>query len=386
MFRMKDYLVDSTRMNDIFKKIIVAIEESKTEIFDIAENIRKEMEELKNQLKAIKEHVHELIKEVDKLEVLEKKSRMQLLHVSRDFNKYNEEDIRQAYESANNLQIQLILKRQEEQNFIKKRTEVEIRLKNTERTLEKAEGLTSRIGVVQEFLGGNLEDINNTLEDIKQRHIIGKKIIRAQEEERKRVARDIHDGPAQSLANVVIKAEVCEKLINVDIEKSRRELQELKKCVRESIKDIRKIIYNLRPTSIDDIGLVPTVQRYIKDFQMETGIEVDFIILSQIDLEDPIKSLSIFRIIQEALNNVKKHAEAKSVKIRVEMTGTDLSLIIADNGIGFDMDILNIQTTEDSGFGLLNIKERAELLKGRLIIESQVNQGTKIVVNIPRVD
>ncbi|MCC5912139.1 MAG: sensor histidine kinase [Clostridiaceae bacterium] len=383
---MKDYLVDSTRMNDIFKKIIVAIEESKTEIFDIAENIRKEMEELKNQLKAIKEHVHELIKEVDKLEVLEKKSRMQLLHVSRDFNKYNEEDIRQAYESANNLQIQLILKRQEEQNFIKKRTEVEIRLKNTERTLEKAEGLTSRIGVVQEFLGGNLEDINNTLEDIKQRHIIGKKIIRAQEEERKRVARDIHDGPAQSLANVVIKAEVCEKLINVDIEKSRRELQELKKCVRESIKDIRKIIYNLRPTSIDDIGLVPTVQRYIKDFQMETGIEVDFIILSQIDLEDPIKSLSIFRIIQEALNNVKKHAEAKSVKIRVEMTGTDLSLIIADNGIGFDMDILNIQTTEDSGFGLLNIKERAELLKGRLIIESQVNQGTKIVVNIPRVD
>ncbi|SET80696.1 two-component system, NarL family, sensor histidine kinase DegS [Natronincola peptidivorans] len=383
---MNNDLLNAGKMNEIFSKVLNAIEESKSEVLDITENIRKECNELKIQLEAIKENVLILIKEVDVLEKLEKNSRRELLKVSRDFEKYKEKDIKEAYEKANALQIQLILKRQQEKELIKKRTETEVRLKNTEKTLEKADTLSSRIGIVQEFLGGNLQDLNNTLEDIKHRHFLGRKIIHAQEEERKRVARDIHDGPAQSLANLVIKAEICEKLLEVDLQKSKKELKELKKCTRESIKDIRKIIYNLRPMSIDDLGFITALQRYVEKFQNETNIVVDFVILSEIPLEDSIKSLSIFRIVQEALNNIRKHANAFSVAIRIEMNKKSIGISIKDDGVGFNLEEIKLQEKEDGGFGLLNIKERVELLNGNLKIESEIKKGTTILVNIPRED
>ncbi|ARE87075.1 sensor histidine kinase [Clostridium formicaceticum] len=380
---MNSHVLGITKMNEIFTKILVSIEESKSEIFDIAENIMRECSQLEGQLEEIKENIRHLIKEVDELEGLEKQSRRELLKVSKDLKNYREEDIRQAYERANKLQIQLIVKRQQENEFIKKRIEVEVRLKNAKKTLEKAEGLTSKMGVVQEFLEGNLQDISNALQDIKQKHIMGRKIIHTQEEERRRVARDIHDGPAQSLANLVIKAEVCEKLLEVDMQRSKAELQDLKKCIRESIKDIRKIIYNLRPMSIDDVGFIPTIQRYIENFQNETDIIVDFIRLSEFTLEDSIKSLCLFRIVQEALNNVRKHAKATRVKIHVEMNQKDIALNITDNGIGFDMEEIKLREKEVSGFGLLSIQERVELLNGDVDIKSVSNKGTKISVTIP---
>lgn len=233
-------------------------------------------------------------------------------------------------------------------------------------------------------LGGNLQDINNTLEDIKQKHLLSRKIISAQEEERLRVARDIHDGPAQSLANLIIKAEVCEKLMDIDIEKSKSQLQELKRCTRESIKDIRKIIYNLRPMSIDELGLVPALQRYIENFQRDTDITVDFVILSQVNLEDSIKSLSIFRIVQEVLNNIRKHACASFVRIRIDMNRSNISISIVDNGVGFDVEGVKVHDKETGGFGLINIKERVELLNGSLEIKSELNKGTSVIINIPK--
>lgn len=373
-------------MNEVFAKVLTAIEESKTEIFDIAENVRKEYKKLQIQIEMIKENVNQLIKEVDAIEVLEKNSRRELLKVSRDFAIYEEEDIRKAYEKANMFQIQLSLKRQHEKELIQKRTEIEIRLKNTEKTLKKAENLTSKISIVQEFLGDTLQDIHNTMEDIKQRHIVGRKIIQAQEEERKRIARDIHDGPAQSLANLVIKAEVCEKLLDIDKERTKGELRELKRCIRESIKDIRKIIYNLRPTAIDDLGLIPSLQRYIENFENDTDIPVDFTILSQVDLKDSIKSLSIFRIIQEALNNIGKHANATTAKINIEMNRKNIFIDIIDDGIGFDLQKVNSQYREDGGLGLLNIEERVKLLNGDIVIKSKINKGTLIKVDIPMED
>ncbi|AKL94909.1 sensor protein DegS [Clostridium aceticum] len=380
---MNNHILGITKMNEIFTKILMSIEESKSEIFDVAENIRRECSEFEKQLVDIQENIRQLIKEVDELQGLEKQSRRELLKVSKNFKEHREEDIRQAYEKANTLQIQLIIKRQQESEFIKKRTEIEIRLKNTKKTLEKAEGLTSKIGVVQDFLQGNLQDINNTLEDIKQKHVLGRKIIHTQEEERRRVARDIHDGPAQSLANLVIKAEVCEKLLEVDVERSKEELQDLKKCIRESIKDIRKIIYNLQPMSIDDVGFIPTIQRYIEKYQSETNIVVEFIILSDFSLDDSTKSLCLFRIVQEALNNVRKHAKATNIKIYIEMKQEEIFLNILDNGIGFDTEQIKLRQEEESGFGLLSIQERVGLLSGNVDIKSELNKGTKISITIP---
>lgn len=373
----------STEINKILKKTMKAIEEGRQEIFEISEVTRNECDEVKRGLGELQNKVKSLIKEIEVLENQEHVSRRVLLTVSKEFSIYTEEDIRVAYENANNLQIKLALKRNEEKNLIKKRTDLELRLKNVQDILRKAENLMSKIGVVFDFLSDDLEDISGTLENINQRNILGKKIIQVQEEERQRIAMDIHDGPAQSLTNAVIKTEVCERLMDIDTSGVKAEIQELKVILRDSIKDIRRIIYNLHPMALDDIGLIPTIKRYINNFQNDTDIEVDFIIISQIDIDDKIKKVALFRIVQEALNNIQKHSGATMVKIKMEFTMKNLFLVIEDNGIGFDTEKLKANDRSECGFGLFNMKERVELLNGKLEIRSKNNYGTKIIVNIP---
>lgn len=373
----------SIQINKILKKTMKAIDEGKQEIFEISEITRNECSEVKKELEKLQDKIKALIKEIEILENQERTSRKVLLTVSREFAIYTEEDIKIAYENANRFQIKLALKRHEEKNLIKKRTDLELRLKNLQGIFKKAENIMSKIGVVFDFLSKDLEDISDTLEDINQRSILGKRIIQVQEEERRRIAMDIHDGPAQSLTNAIIKTEVCERLIDIDTDSVKPGIQELKVILRNSIKDIRRIIYNLRPMALDDVGLIPTIKRYINNFQNDTDIKVDFIIISQIDIDDKIKKVALFRIVQEALNNIRKHSSATTVKIKMELTIKNLFLIIEDDGIGFDTEKLKTSDKSDGGFGLFNMRERVKLFNGKLEIKSKLNEGTKIIVNIP---
>ena len=360
-----------------------AISEGKKEIFEISEATRKDYNTLKNELAEFQNKVQLIIKEVEVLEQQETASRKILLTVSKNFSKHSEEDIRRAYENANQLQIKLVLKRQEETDLIKRRMDLEMRLKNSLDVVKRAENLMSKVSVAFDFLSGDLENISDTLQDMNYRSSLGSKIIQAQEEERQRIARDIHDGPAQSLTNAIIKTEVCEKLMDVDISKAKTEIQELKRILRMSIKDIRQIIYNLHPMALNEIGFIPTVQRYIEDFQNESNIEVDFIILSKAEIHDNNKTVTLFRITQEALNNIRKHSKADLVKMKVEMTRKNIHLLIEDNGIGFDVESVKGCNRNERGFGLLNMQERIEILNGGFEIRSKENCGTKIIVNIP---
>ncbi|RKD33151.1 sensor histidine kinase [Thermohalobacter berrensis] len=372
------------KIDQILKETIESINKGKEEIFEIAENARKECDMIRNELEDVKEKTKDIIKEVDKLELEERKSRKRLLIVSRDFKKYSEEDIKKAYEEANNLQIQLIFKRHQEKEMAKKRRELEIRLKNAKDVVERAERLVTQVGVAMDYLSGNLEDILVTIEDMQKKQLLGIKILQAQEEERQRVARDIHDGPAQSMANVVLKAEICEKLLALDEEKAKIELKNLKDIVRNSLRDVRKIIYDLRPMSLDDLGLIPTIERYAYNFTKETGINVDVILYGKYEKQESIVEIGIFRIIQEALNNIKKHSKANSAIIKIEKSNDEIIIIVKDNGIGFNVD-KELEQHNNSGekFGILGMKERAELMNGELKINSFLGKGTKIIIKIP---
>jgi two-component system sensor histidine kinase DegS len=381
---MENNPMDSKRINEILERTIHVVNEGRSEIFEIAESSRQECELIKRELTDIQQRVKEIVKEVDKIETEERRSRSRLLIVSRDFNKYSEEDIKEAYENANNLRIQLMLKRQEEKNLIQKRQELEMRYKNAVELVKRAEKLITQVGVAMEILTGNLEDIVETIEDMNKRQMLGIKIIQAQEEERQRVARDIHDGPAQSMANVVLKAELCERLLTLDVERAKNELRNLKEIVRESIRDVRKIIYDLRPMSLDDLGLIPTVERYAQKFKEDTGIDVEVMTYGYQRSIQSVIQIAMFRIIQEALNNIRKHSKAKNVKIKIEFSMTNLNVVIEDDGIGFNVsNNLKEDSKTNSGFGIIGMKERAELLEGKLGIKSEMGQGTKIIVTIP---
>lgn len=219
----------------------------------------------------------ETIERVDRLELDYRRSRIRLTEVSRDFVRYKEEDIKIAYEKATQIQLELMVFREKENYLKARRDELQLRAKNVELSIERAETISSQVNVVLEYLSGDLTQITRILESAKNRQLIGLKIILAQEEERKRIAREIHDGPAQSLANLVIRTEIAERmLVKQEFRLVQDELIDLKGQVRSGLEEIRKIIFNLRPMALDDLGLVPTLRKYVQDFEEKTKIRTNF--------------------------------------------------------------------------------------------------------------
>ncbi|NTV91666.1 MAG: sensor histidine kinase, partial [Clostridiales bacterium] len=291
--------IDISKLDKIIKKTIEAITSGKNEIYDIADSARRECRKLEEELKQLKDQARELIEGVEFLEEELKESKRRLMLVNKNATKFSEDELREAYEKADNLRVQLAVKREQEQFCIRHRNELEIRIKDSLKTIQRADNLITQVGAAMGYLTGDLMEITAQLEDIQQRQAMGLRIIKAQEDERQRVARDIHDGPAQSMSNVVLKAEICERLLDVDMMKAREELRNLKKIVRESLQDVRKIIYNLRPMSLDDLGLIPTLQRFVTTFRDETGIVASLRTKGVYDDIRPVLSLTVFRIIQE---------------------------------------------------------------------------------------
>lgn len=376
---MKNNTPNIQRINDILQKTIGFLEDCKEEIVAIVEQARNEVKRTEQELNAIKEQVQNVAAQVDRLEIEEKKSRAYLSNVNKNFHIYSEEDFKEAYDRANKIRIQLLLKRGEEKLLIKKRREQELRLKAAINAYNRANKVWKSISVASEYLKGNLDEILSTVDHLNKKQALVIKMIEVQEEEKQKIAMDIHDGPAQSMAHLLIKAELCERLMDIDKERFRQEMANFKSLARETLKELRKTIFDLRPMSLDDLGLIATLERYIDNFIEYTGIHVDFKVVGQ---EYPLNKsieISVFRMIQEALSNIRKHSKATEANVTIEFSPTRLNVSISDNGIGFNVDAL----TQDgdmsiSGYGLANMRERAELLGGNLTIRSAPYKGTRI--------
>lgn len=374
------------QMDQIVQKTIDAIEKGKREIFEIAEDSSRECRDLESRLAELNEIIAKTIEEVDELERLEKASRYKLMLISKDFKNYNEEDIREAYEATKDLQVQVILYRKQEEQLRAQRLDIEKQLRRMYQTLERAEYITSHVASAMNYLKIALTNIDDTILEVQKKDELGVRIIMAQEEERQRVARDIHDGPAQSLTNLSLKTEIIEKLLGIDLDQARNEIRDLRKLVRSSLQEIRRIIFDLRPMSLDDLGLIATLKDYTNRLMDETDIDIIMDTYPEHIHIDSLTEVAIFRIIQEALNNVIRHAKATQVFINLKIVEDTLIGSVIDNGIGFDMENQRLKQLEDNklgGFGIYGMRQRAELLKGRLIIKSQPDKGTTLRLEIP---
>ena len=213
----------------------------------------------------------------------------------------------------------------------------------------------------------------------------GVSILEAQEMERKRIARDLHDSTVQSLTNIVHKTEYCGKMIDKDPLQVKFELMDMMDRLHESIDDMRRIIYDLRPMSIDDLGFIPTIQRFIQQNKKEhENIEFKVRVTSESDEVDlpPVVTLTLFRIIQESCNNIFKYAEANNVTISIHYGEEEIVLEIVDDGVGFDKGDIG-KDKKSSGFGLSIMQERAQLLCGEFSIQSEIGKGTSVLVSVP---
>jgi len=372
------------RVNKILEDTINSIDNSKEEIMEIVEHARIECIKIEEELNEIKLKVEKVIEEVDLLDIEEKKSRAYLAKVSKNYNIYCEKDIKDAYDRANELRVQLLLKREKEKILRERRTEKELRLKSAIEVYEKSEKVGKFVRIASEYLKGNLDEILFTIDVLNKRQLLGIKVIEAQEEERRRIARDMHDGPAQSMANIVVKAELCEKLMDIDEKRSREELKDLKTIAKNTLDDIRKTIYNLRPMSLDDLGLIPTLERYIYNFNEEFWTNTELNIIGEIYELKPAIEVAVFRIIQESLNNIAKHSNANNAIVSIEFLPKKLNISITDDGVGFDVQkIAETSDYNNGGFGLISIRERVELLEGTLNIKTAPGFGTKLIISLP---
>ena len=369
-------------LEKIISETLSAIEKSKDQIYEIAETARTESDRIKNELQELQRQVMYTIEQVDNLERLEKAARFRLMEVSKNFHKYSEEEIRIAYEKARELQVELGSLREREHQLKLRRNDLERSLRKLTGTVEKAEGLMTQVGVVLDYLGGNLRLINNELEVVNQRRLLAPKIIQAQEEERKRVAREIHDGPAQSMANVVLRTEVCDRLIETDREAARQELQDLRDTVKTSLQDVRRIIFDLRPMALDDLGLVPALSRYLETLKERHGMDIGIKCSGYKKRLNSIIEVAVFRVVQEAVQNTIKHANAAKIEVQLEIDTQRIVVAVIDDGVGFEAEKCLKEPRPDS-YGLLGMKERLDILGGQLSIKSYLGGGTEVLAILP---
>lgn len=371
-------------LDRVIKNAIDVMENSKYQVFEICESVRSEREALNNELQQVIEETTKTIDQVDRYEADYRRSRVRLTEVSRDFKRFNEEDIRAAYETATQLQAQLAIFREKELHLKARRDDLQKRIKSVDRQLERAEGLVSQLNVVLEYLSGDLNQVTRLLESAKNRQMLGLKIILAQEEERKRIAREIHDGLAQNLANIVLRTEIAERMmVKQAYNAVREELIDLKGQVRGGIEEVRKIIFNLRPMALDDLGLVPTLRKFVQDYEEKHKIRTQFDMIGKEARLPSGMEVAVFRLVQESFSNVLKHAQASHVALEITFQQQMVKITITDNGVGFAADNIDRKITKGSHYGLIGMRERVELLEGRLDIQSSVGAGTKISMVIP---
>ncbi|WMT40673.1 sensor histidine kinase [Paenibacillus sp. D2_2] len=381
---MADYQDQADAIDRVIKNAVGVMENSKIQILEILESARDELRTLNNELQQVMKETAETVEKVDQLEINYRRSRIRLTEVSRDFVRYNEEDIKQAYEKATQLQLDLLIYREKEMYLKARRDELQKRVRGVEKSVERAETVSAQMGVVLEYLSGELGQVTRILESAKNRQMLGLKIILAQEEERKRISREIHDGPAQLLANLVLRTEIVERMLaKQEFKMVQDEIIDLKRQVRFSLEEMRKVIFNLRPMALDDLGLIPAVRKYVHDFEERTKIRATFETKGKEQRMTSPMEAAIFRLIQEALTNAAKHACPTFVGVEITYQAQLVKIIVNDNGLGFRVDQLEQKTKEHTHFGLIGMGERVELLEGRMDIESTENMGTKITIHIP---
>ena len=210
--------------------------------------------------------------------------------------------------------------------------------------------------------------------------------METQEFDRNRISRDLHDSTVQSLTSLVHKTELCGKLLDIDLIRARLELQSMTETIRAIINDMREIIYDLHPTSLNNFGLDAAIDSYCTRIKRNHEIDISLKVTGKEKNLSSIVRVTLYRIVQEACSNVIKHASARHLTVSVLYEEEKTKLEIEDDGAGFDIAaVKNKKLSEEElcGFGLFTMKERAYLLGGTFSIESNPGNGTKIMVVVP---
>jgi signal transduction histidine kinase len=210
------------------------------------------------------------------------------------------------------------------------------------------------------------------------------KTMKTQEEERQRLAQEIHDEFLQMLAVIPLRLEMAEQLLDSDASAAKEELKRLSDLVKENTREGRNLLYNLHSSWVERKGLIFSLRTFVKRIEKDFDIPVMLEVGEEVEQRlDGFQAVTLFRIIQEALYNVGKHSMAKYAKVKIDIEGEELTAVIEDHGIGFDSQKESKEGSEFGHFGIICMRERAKLLGGHLWIDSQEGVGTHVEIEIP---
>ncbi len=359
--------------------MLEVVDKSKDEIYQLTESSREEHKLLSDEIEQTRKAIEYLIVEGDELERKERLYRNRLAQVSKNFNIYSEEQIKEVYETAHEIQTKLKMVREREITLRQKRDFIERLFQSLEQMIEKGTALVSKVSVISNYLNNDFKQISDLIDNANQKQSFGLKIIEAQEEERKRISREIHDGPAQMLANILLRADLVDRTFRERSgEEALVEIKNMRLMVRDSLQEVRRIIYDLRPMALDDLGLIPTIRKYLANVEDYHQINIS---LSEQGIQGRFDSkyeVALFRLIQESIQNAVKHGAPKNIHVNFRIEKNQIFLLIRDDGIGFDL-----ESKKENSFGLIGMRERVEMLDGEFSIKSQIGQGTTVYVKIP---
>ncbi len=328
-------------------------------------DIQSELDETDGSLREVTLMIEQSQDEVGKLTQRNAAVTAHLQQIQSDSSSMSVEEVRMAYDSALDVQQRLLVMRGQLD-----------KLQNDKTHLERYKTLLNQASSVgsqkPSQTGSNKRSETTNIE----------MIVNAQESERQRLSRQMHDGPAQALSNFILQAEIAMRLLSVDVEQARDELNSLKASAMRTFQKVRNFIFELRPMMLDDLGLIPTIRRYAETYKEQSGIEMNLLVSGTERRLEPYLEVMVFRALQELMGNISRHSHATVVKVYVDVGDSLIKVSVDDNGKGFDVDMVN----EGSSLGLKLIRDRVDMLGGSFDIDSSVGKGTKVIFSVPAVN
>jgi two-component system sensor histidine kinase DegS len=328
-------------------------------------DLQAELDETEKTLREITLMIEQSQGEVSKLSQRNAAITSHLQQVQTQLDKVPPQEIKGAYDSALDAQQRLLVMRGQLEKLQTERSHLE-RFKTT---LTQARDARSTPAGGTGSLGSGAKSALTSVE----------MLVNAQETERQRLSRQIHDGPAQALSNFILQTEIAMRLMDVDTAQAREELNNLKTSAMGTFQKVRNFIFELRPMMLDDLGLVPTVRRYCDAFKEQAGLDINVTVTGNERRLEPYLEVMLFRAIQEVLGNAARHSQAALVKVMLDMGEDRVRVSVDDNGRGFDPELLQ----QTNSLGLKLIRERAEMLGGNFEVDSNPGKGTRVTFAVP---
>lgn len=339
---------------------------------DLADQAQKERQQLDAEAREIDVLVKQTTGEVERLQQRQVEFTSRLRQLEANLDAFTREEIKNTYANATDAQMRLFMMRNQLELYQVKQRNIQRFRSQLERVSLLAEQATEASASVV-LQGGDARGVD-------QQSII--QIIEVQEQERQHLARQMHDGPAQSLSNLILLAEIVERLFDNDPSKARAELENLKNTASATFQRIREFIFDLRPMMLDDLGLIPTLKRFTQTFESKTRLPTHLQTLGERTLSSYVE-VTLFRATQELLNNAARHAHAARVHVTLDLQNDPVVLTVEDDGSGFDVENALAIARQRGNSGLATIEKRVQMLGGKLQIQSGTGRGTRVRIELP---